>query len=118
MTAQLFLITLWSEDIHRSIHFYREILRIPLKHVHAGPPHFDLEGPLLVLQKGKPLQNFDSHGERFPQIALKVTDLDERVQQLSSHNVALPWGIEENASMRWVMFFDPDGNLLELVQAK
>jgi len=32
------------------------------------------------------------------------------------HQVELSWGIEQDASTRWVMFHDPAGNLLELVQ--
>jgi hypothetical protein len=28
----------------------------------------------------------------------------------------LPWGIEGDARSRWVMFHDPAGNLVELVQ--
>jgi hypothetical protein len=32
------------------------------------------------------------------------------------HNVELPWGLESNPAGRWVMFHDPAGNLIELVQ--
>ena len=32
------------------------------------------------------------------------------------HYVDLPWGVEEDADSRWVMFRDPAGNLIELAQ--
>jgi hypothetical protein len=40
------------------------------------------------------------------------------MKKLQSHGVSLPWGMESNASSRWVMFHDPEGNLLELVEFK
>jgi hypothetical protein len=38
------------------------------------------------------------------------------VERLTDHQVALPWGVEGGAGERWVMFHDPAGNLIELVQ--
>jgi hypothetical protein len=38
------------------------------------------------------------------------------VQRLQVNSVELPWGLEEDGSSRWVMFRDPAGNLLEMVE--
>ncbi len=43
-----------------------------------------------------------------------VDDLQEVIPPLKSHAVELPWGIEEDSDSRWVMFYDPGGNLIEI----
>ncbi|MBI1882351.1 MAG: VOC family protein, partial [Chloroflexi bacterium] len=53
---------------------------------------------------------------RFPLVAFAVEDLDQAVARLHKYHVELPWGIEEGDNSRWVMFHDPAGNLIELVQ--
>jgi hypothetical protein len=40
------------------------------------------------------------------------------IDRLRLHHVDLPWGIEEDADSRWVMCYDPAGNLIELAQFK
>jgi catechol 2,3-dioxygenase-like lactoylglutathione lyase family enzyme len=60
--------------------------------------------------------HFYQDPQRFPLIALAVDDLDAAEQNLLLHGVELPWGIEADADSRWVMFHDPAGNLVELVQ--
>jgi predicted enzyme related to lactoylglutathione lyase len=50
-------------------------------------------------------------------VALSVPNLDAAVEKLQSHGVDLAWGVETNATGRWVMFHDPAGNLIELVEA-
>ena len=52
--------------------------------------------------------------------ALTVPDLDQSVNALRDAEVELPWGIEEfgapEPSSRYVMFHDPAGNLIEVVE--
>jgi hypothetical protein len=43
--------------------------------------------------------------------------LDQAIAKLSAHQVELPWGIEQDAGSRWVMFYDPAGNLIEFVSS-
>ena len=50
-------------------------------------------------------------------VAFSVPDLEAAVKKLQFHEVDLPWGVEINATERWVMFHDPAGNLIELVEA-
>jgi predicted enzyme related to lactoylglutathione lyase len=49
-------------------------------------------------------------------IAFAVEDLDSAVERLNHHGVEMPWGVESDSNSRWVMFYDPGGNLIELVQ--
>ncbi len=53
---------------------------------------------------------------RFPLFALSVDNLDAMVSRLVELRIEMPWGIESNPASRWVMFHDPAGNLIELVQ--
>jgi len=57
---------------------------------------------------------------RWPMFALSVPDLDLAVEALRDAGVELPWGIEEcgspEPSSRYVMFRDPAGNLIEVVE--
>jgi hypothetical protein len=52
--------------------------------------------------------------------ALAVPDLDQSVEALRDAKVELPWGIEEfgspEPSSKYVMFHDPAGNLIEIVE--
>ena len=49
-------------------------------------------------------------------MAFAVDDLEAAIARLQAHGVELPWGIENDEVSRWVMFHDPAGNLIELVQ--
>ena len=46
-----------------------------------------------------------------------VDDLDGALDRLRANGIPMPWGVEADARARWVMFQDPAGNLIELVQA-
>ena len=81
-------------------------------------PHFDLGGVCLVILKGRSLPPLDPVPARFPIVAFAVDDLDAAVDHLRAYHVDLPWGIEEDAASRWVMFHDPAGNLIELAHFK
>jgi predicted enzyme related to lactoylglutathione lyase len=83
---------------------------------HAGRPHFRVQDIYLLILRGTPRAAENAEPARFPLFALAVDDLDAAVDRLESHGVSLPWGIEQDAAGRWVMFHDPGGNLIELVQ--
>lgn len=55
---------------------------------------------------------------RFPIVAFAADDLDAAVDRLRAHGVEMPWGVEEDADSRWVMFHDPAGNLIEVAYFK
>lgn len=106
------VVSLWAEDVPALAHFYRDVIGLELLPHHGERPHFDVNGMYLTIVKGAPC----SAPTRFPFVALAVDDLDEAVARLCAHHIELPWGIESNAGSRWVMFHDPAGNLIELVQ--
>jgi predicted enzyme related to lactoylglutathione lyase len=80
-------------------------------------PHFDVEGCILTINHGHPALPSDPE-PHFPVVAFSIHDLEEGVQKLTQHGVEMPWGVENNDSGRWVMFRDPAGNLVELVEFK
>ena len=116
MVTSIAVVSLWAEDVPAAMHFYQDILGLRLlPHAHERP-HFDVGGIYLTILKGRPVPAQDAAPNRFPLIALAVDDLDAAEQNLRLHGVELPWGIEADADSRWVMFHDPAGNLVELVQ--
>lgn len=116
MTARLAVLSLWAEDVPATAHFYRDVIGLELLSHHGDRVHFDLDGIFLAILQGKPQPARNSIPERFPLFALSVDDLDAAVEKLRVHGVSLPWGIESDGESRWVMFHDPAGNLIELVQ--
>ena len=116
MPPRLAVLSLWADDVPTTAHFYRDVIGLSLLNHHDGRPHFDLKGIILVLLQGSPQPAQNTTPERFPLFALAVEDLDSAVIKLQAHGVSLPWGIESDHNARWVMFHDPAGNLIELVQ--
>lgn len=115
--TRLAVLSVWAEDVSVCTHFYRDVIGLPMRaQHHGGRPHFDLDGTFLTILRGKPRPAQDMVPERFPLFALTVEDLDATVLSLHEHGVAMPWDIEQDESARWVMFHDPAGNLIELVQ--
>lgn len=117
-TPKLAVVSLWAEDVALSVHFYRDVLGLKLLPHHAGRPHFDLDGVYLTILKGRPVPAREADPARFPLLAFSVANLDSLVDRLHAHRVETPWGIESDGTSRWVMFNDPAGNLIELVQSK
>jgi catechol-2,3-dioxygenase len=118
MHPQLFVISLWAQDVAEAAHFYRDVIGLTLTSHQGGRPHFRLGEAYLVILQGRPIPPEDPTPSRFPQLALMVNDLQQAIARLNQAKVELPWGIEEDAVSEWVMFHDPGGNLVELVQLK
>lgn len=116
MKPRLAVVSLWAEDVPATAHFYRDVIGLPLLSHHGGRPHFDLGGIYLTILKGRPSPARDTDPERFPVVAFAVDSLDVALVRLHAHQVELPWGIEQDAHSHWAMFYDPAGNLIELVE--
>jgi len=111
------VVSLWADDVAASVHFYREVVGLALLPHHAQRPAFDLgNGAHLVIVRGQPTDRRDSGVSRFPLIAFTTGDLDEAVEHLQNHGVAMPWGVEMGPESRWVLFYDPSGNLIEFAE--
>lgn len=114
------VVSIWAKDVPEAAHFYRDVIGLPLEANHGDLPTFNLNGTYLAILKGEPQPAKNPIPERFPLIAFNVDDLDSAVRRLQDRGVGLPWGIEEhkdsNRIAKYVMFHDPAGNLIELVQ--
>ena len=114
MKLKLAVSTRWAEDVQGMSDFYQNVLRLPLVSIDRGRPHFDFGGGYLTILPGQPHKAQDSKQSRFPVIAFAVDNLQEVIQQLKSYDVDMPWGVEEDSDSRWIMFYDPGGNLIEV----
>jgi catechol-2,3-dioxygenase len=118
MPPKIAVVSLWAEDVATTAHFYQDVIGLKLLMHDRHRPHFDLGSAYLVILQGRSLPPRDPVPARFPIVAFAVEDLDAAVEQLRANRIELPWGIEEDADSRWVMFYDPAGNLIELAQFK
>ena len=116
MSTKFAVVSIWAEDVLTCAHFYRDVLGLNLLPHHAGCLHFDVNGIYLTIIKGRPMPPQNPDPKRFPLFAISVNDLDEMMDRLKAHHIPMPWGVEENSASRWMMFHDPAGNLIELVQ--
>lgn len=115
MEPKIAVISLWAEDVPTMAHFYRDVIGLePLQH-HGEMPHFNVSGVNLVILKGHPCPAEGSHPADFPILAFEVDDLDLAIDRLRTHGIDLPWEVVQTANSRWVKFYDPGGNLIELV---
>jgi catechol 2,3-dioxygenase-like lactoylglutathione lyase family enzyme len=115
MDIHIAVVSLRAEDVPTAAHFYQEILGLPVVPHGTDRPHFDLSGTVLTILPGRPYIP-ENPEPRFPVLAFSVPALDPAIEILRSHGVDLPWGVESNPAGRWVMFHDPAGNLIELVE--
>lgn len=113
---KLAMVSLKAKDVTRVAHFYRNIIGLEMAGHHGHMPDFDLNGTYLTIIQGEPVAKLDETYAQFPVLALEVENLDEAIDRLRLHHVELPWGIEQGDTSRWVKFYDPAGNLIELVQ--
>ncbi len=116
MAVKLAVVSVWAKDVPSTAHFYRDVIGLDVLPHHGDRPHFDLAGTYLVILEGEPVPARNSSPSRFPILAFAVDDLDKAIDRLHVHNIELPWGIEEDEGSRWVMFYDPAGNLIEYAE--
>ena len=120
-TNQVAVMTVWASPdvLDSTARFYEEVLR--LRRVGTSTDHhlFDTDGTFVVVMEGV-LDPPKAPARRWPMFALTVPDLDVSVEALRTAEVDLAWGIEEygepEPSSRYVMFHDPAGNLIEVVE--
>lgn len=114
MNAKLLVVSLWAEDVAALVHFYRDVIGLTLMVHHGDHPHFDLGGTYLVILQGEPCPAANAKPEHFPVLAFAVDDLDAAVERLHTYGIETPWGISPGPESRWIKFYDPAGNLIEL----
>jgi catechol 2,3-dioxygenase-like lactoylglutathione lyase family enzyme len=111
------VVSIWADDILATSQFYRDILGLRLISHHGSRPTFSLGSETyLVICRGKSGPDFAQGSDRWPQLALKVNDLDSAIEHLAENNFKLPWGVEFGQAGRYVMLHDPAGNLIELAE--
>ena len=81
-------------------------------------PHFNLSGSYLVILSGQPFAPPEPARKDFPVIAIQVPVLEVVLERLRHHGFEVRKGSEETVGLRWAMFYDPGGNLVEVVEIK
>jgi catechol 2,3-dioxygenase-like lactoylglutathione lyase family enzyme len=116
MSTRIAVVGLWAEDMAAAVHFYRDVIGLRTVKQRHKRPHFDLGGVRLVLLEGRPTAAQNAVPLRFPLVAFAVDDLEAALVRLQEAGIRTPWGVGHDAHSKWVMFHDPAGNLIELVQ--
>jgi catechol 2,3-dioxygenase-like lactoylglutathione lyase family enzyme len=117
MNLNIAVVTLWADNFEKTVKFYNKVLGMDLVHQESnGIIHFKIGDILFTVMKGTPAWATNSIIPRFPIIAFSVEDIQRSFVMLKENEVELPWGIEESPAAKWIMFNDPAGNLIELVQ--
>ncbi len=113
----LAVVSVRTHHLHETLIFYRDVVGLNGLVHHGHQPAFELgNGAFLVIVEAHEDAPPTTPEPRFPLLAFAVQDLDEAVARLKSHRIDLPWGINSNPQSRWVEFYDPGGNLIELAQ--
>jgi catechol 2,3-dioxygenase-like lactoylglutathione lyase family enzyme len=118
---QVAVLTVWAppETIAETAAFYERVLGLRLVGSGEGQYILDTDGTFVIIMEGRLQQPQDTR-RRWPMFALTVPDLDVSLEALRAAAVEFPWGVEEfgspNPSSRYVMFHDPAGNLIEIVE--
>jgi catechol-2,3-dioxygenase len=116
MSTRIAVVALWAEDVGAAVRFYHDVIGLRSVKQRRKRPHFDAGGVQIVLLEGRPVAAQNAVPSRFPLVAFAVDDLEATLESLQEHGVRLPWGVGHDAHSRWAMFYDPAGNLIEVVQ--
>lgn len=115
-TERLAVVSIKAPDIPATAHFYRDVLGLRLIPEHGHRIAFDLGELVLVIVEGQPEKVEPGSGSFFPVLTFAVEDIERAAEGLGLHGVKLIGGIHERMGTRWVYFYDPGGNLVELAQ--
>ena len=112
---RLAIVSIMAENVHETVHFYRDVLGLNLLPHHGHRLAFDVGENVLVVIEGVPGKEKDK-STRFPDLTFAVEDIELALKHLEAHNVETLRGIETRGDTRWVLFRDPARNLVELAQ--
>ncbi len=114
-SCQVVAVCLWAENVPETSEFYQTLLGATDPPVRQeGRIRLKLGGAVLFILEGKPCSAESDIS--FPLFALTVKDLDKAEAFLKKRNINMPYGIEGSSQHRELQFYDPAGNLVELVQ--
>lgn len=113
----LAVVSIRTNRISETVDFYQNVIGLSGMANHGHQAAFGLgSGLFLVITESDAETDPTPKQPRYPLLAFAVPDLDQCITQLKKHNIDMPWGVEGNRQDRWVEFYDPGGNLIELAQ--
>ena len=109
-------VIIWTENMKSMLEFYRDVLRLPLHSDHGDFIAFEFGGFRLNLGLHDKVKGPTKEPFRI-MINLGVHDISEEHSRLSRKGVLFIRTPEKEAWGGWVStFYDPDGNILQLLQ--
>lgn len=120
MQLSLRYIILYVEDGERSLHFYRDLLKLPVKGEHETYIEFDTGSTILAINTKESVREITGltvpdRGAATYEIGFVVEQVQETIDYLRANGVPVvveptekPWG----QTVAYVT--DPDGNLIEI----
>lgn len=109
---------LYVEDLEACVSFYKDMLGLPLRRQRADFAHFDAGNGALfeLISGGKASQSPKGTDQQPIVLGLRVDDLESVMLELKGKGVNFIGEADEYKGTRWVQFYDPEGNRLELKQ--
>ncbi|HEX4353078.1 MAG TPA: VOC family protein [Polyangiales bacterium] len=114
------------DDIERALSFYvgvlgfKELLRLPLgKGEHEVVLNFpNSKGGGLILMWNTERKKPYEHGDSYSRFVISVSDVDAALVYLAKHDVKVAVPAKTAGALRYAIIKDPDGYLVELLEAK
>ena len=118
MTLNFIASTIWADDLEQARQFYTNIIGLEtIEENRDDRALFKLgHNQYLFIIKGQPSAPTKSAIKNFPVVAFRVEDIDKTFEMLSAHGIKTLNGIESDDWSRWVLLYDPAGNLIELAE--
>ena len=107
--------TIWSEDLHRLLPFYRDTIGLPVALESPGFIIFGtLEGPSLCIGTHSEVKGRSTDRHRWL-VQFDTDDIQAEVRRLAGRGVPIYQQPEHQAGGFWIATCeDPDGNLVQL----
>jgi predicted enzyme related to lactoylglutathione lyase len=113
-------------DIDRAVHFYvqvlgmKELLRLQVgKTLHEVVLGFaDAKAGGLILMWDTERKGPIEHARGYSRLVLSVADVDGALEHLAKHETKVITPATDAGGFRYAMFKDPDGYVIEILQAK
>jgi lactoylglutathione lyase len=109
-------IILLTANMKKSVKFYKDTLRLPIKTESADWTEFFSDGTVLALHPAKKKYKLKAGPNML--IGFMVNDLDDSVKQLKKKKVKFFKQPKEEPFGKHAIIIDPDGHLISIVQLK
>lgn len=115
LVADIHHVSLNVSDVDRSLHFYRDVMRMSV----LPRPDFPFRGAWLDAGNGRQIHLIESDvpDDLGQHVAFRVDDIEQAIDTLRSAGIDVPDARPvADSPIRQTFLLDPDGNRIELTQ--